>query len=445
MYFQQKIRQKQSLRLALTPRLKQALQLLALPLIELNSFIKEQAVENPLLEIEKLIKANSEKPEIPAGSVQTDQSRRKATENIAAGSPNLHEHLIRQLSLFSKSSVEKMLGQAIIDNIDKDGYLRISLEEIAKELNAASGDVQKALLLIQSFFPIGVGARNLTECLLLQLKYKGQENSLVAKIIKEHLPDLEKKRFIKIVKSLKISMDDLNNALVKISHLEPKPGRAFINEHIRYVTPDILLSSSKNGYKIELNGEEMLPLYINPYYSKLLRTASTKEETKKYLKEKLAQAVWLIKAIERRQSTIKKVVQYIIKIQKDFLDKGPAFIKPLTLKEVARAIGVNESTVSRSVANKHIHTHYGTFELKRFFSGAIEQEDGQALSIENIKSKIKELIDNENAQKPLNDEAIVKTLKSQGVNIARRTVAKYRKQSKILSASLRKRSIRSKK
>ncbi len=462
-----KIEQKQTQALILTPQMKLAIHLLQLPLIELNTFLERQIVENPLLEetdenfnkkefdkdIEPSNVAGSGKDEIGKfidideqsienfGKERYDpdqENRRRYRENIATKAPTLSEHLMMQLDIFFQSDAQKTIGEIIIDNIDKNGYLQASLGEIALDLNIRIEDAEETLPLIQSFSPIGVGARSLSECLLLQLKHKGKEFSLAGEIVKTYLTDLEKKQFKKIAKSLGVSIDEVKSAFQEILRLEPKPGRSFGKERPRYITPDILLYSSEDGYKIEINNEGMPEFRISPYYKKLLRNKNTPEETTRYLRKKLNQALWLVKAAEHRSTTIRRVTECIIKIQKDFLDNGPDFIKPLTLKEVAQSVGVSESTVSRIVANKYIHTPHGLYKLRRFFSGKIKQNNGEALSIESIKTRIKELIYDEKNSKPLSDESIVRILLSEGINVARRTVTKYRKLLKILPSNLRK-------
>jgi len=464
-----KLEQKQTHQLILTPQIKLAIHILQLPLMELGMFFKQQIVENPLLEeieecdeekdperdeaiefekrVDNLLRLDDGRTDF-SGKLRNEDQENFYKENIPSKNSSLHEHLTMQLNIFFQSDLQKTIGEAIISNIDKNGYLRISLEEIAQELKANLEDAKKTLFLIQSFSPLGVGAGSLSECLFLQLKRKGKEHSLAGKIIKTYLADLEKRRFKKIAKKLsakggsasgeKVSIDEVKKAFSEISRLEPKPGRSFGEECLRYKIPDILLVNSGDEYKIEFNSDTIPRFRINFCYKRLLKDRDIPSETKEYLKEKLKQALWLLKSISRRQDTMKKVAEYIIEIQKDFLDDGPSFIKPLTLKEVAQSVGVSESTVSRIVANKYIDTPYGIYELRCFFNGEIRQNNGKRLSVESVKARVKELIDNENHQKPLSDEAITKTLHPEGINIARRTVTKYRKLLRIFPSNIRK-------
>jgi len=466
MNLETRIEQKQTQQLILTPQMKLAIHLLQLPLIELNTFLEEQIVENPVLEkgdesfnkkesdkneelpseagskkdeIDRLIDLEEQKIET-FGRAQDDQDgeeRRRYPEDITTRVPTLHEHLMMQLDIFPRSDLQKTIAETIIYSIDKNGYLRVSPDEIAVDLNASVEEVEKTLFLIQGLSPAGVGARSLSECLMLQLKRKGKEFSLAGKIVKMYLTDLEKKRFKEIAKGLGVSINEVKNAFLEISRLEPKPGGSFGKEWSRYIIPDILLYSSKDGCQIEINNESIPEFRISPFYRKLLRSKNTSEETRQYLKKKLEQALWLVKAVEQRNATIKKVAGCIIKVQKEFLDNGPEFLKPLTLKEVAQSVGVSESTVSRVVAKKYIHTPHGIFELKRFFNGEIKQNNGESLSSENVRARIKELVHNEEPSKPLNDDSIVKILRSEGIIIARRTVTKYRKLLKITTSNQR--------
>jgi len=465
MNFDTRPEQKQTQKFILAPQMRLAIHMLHLPLIEFKTFLKNQIVENPVFE-ELDENLRDEKPDsddtlLNENSSDTDENRKdeidklmdlsepaseivenrqydegqdeeyKYREGVAARSGTLYDHLLMQLGVFSRSDIEQTIGEVILGNIDKNGYLEITLDEIAYNLNAERKNVEKTLSLIQGFSPSGVGARNLSECLLLQLKQKGRDNSLAAKIAKTHLADLEKKKFKKIAKDIGISIGEIKNALSEISHLEPKPGRSFDNECSRYTTPDVLLHTTKNGYRIEMNTTGLPRLRISSRYKKLLKNKTTTEETRQYIRKKLEQASWLIKAAEQRNSTIKNIVEYVIKVQGDSLDNNLTSIKPLTLKEVAEATGVSVSTASRIVSNKHINTPHGIFALKRFFCGEIKQDNGEMISSQNIKVRIKELVSAEETSKPLSDESIIKMLRREDINIARRTVAKYREQLKI--------------
>jgi len=471
MNFDTRPEQKPTQKFILAPQTRLAIHMLHLPLIEFKTFLKNQIIENPALEeldedfhdegsdsdnalsnenspdpdesrkdeIDKLMDLSGSTSEIVENrQYDEDQDEEyKYREGVAARSATLHDHLLMQLDIFSRSDIEQTIGEAILGSINKNGYLEITLDEIAYNLNVKRKDVEKTLSLIQGFSPSGVGARNLSECLLLQLKQKGRDSSLAARIAKTHLADLEKKKFKKIAKDIGASIGEIKDALSEISCLEPKPGRSFDNECSRYITPDILLYPSKNGYRIEMNTAGLPRLCISPRYKKLLKDKTTSEETRQYIRKKLEQASWLVKAAEQRNSTIKNIAEYVIKIQGDSLDNNLTSIKPLTLKEVAEAAGVSISTASRIVSNKHIDTPQGIFALKRFFCGEIKQDSGEMISSQTIKTRIKELVQAEETSKPLSDESIIKMLRKEDINIARRTIAKYREQLKILPSSQR--------
>ncbi len=433
LHLETKVLPKQTQRIILTPKMRQSIHLLQLPAIELRTFLEHQIVENPLLEILEENKIDFFRNKYNKEQEEKDSYRK----NIAAKIPSLYNQLISQLNIFSQSGLQRKIGEAIIDNIDKNGYLQASLGEIAQELMVSQKDAEDALSLIQSFYPVGVGARNLSECLMLQLKRAGKHLSLAGRIIEKYLPDLEKKNLGKITKELGVSLDEVKSAFGEISRLEPKPGRPFEKEQGKYIIPDILLYHAGDGYRIEFNNENIPKLYISSYYKELLKNRDTLADTREYLMNKLNQAMWLIKTLGRRQDTIRKVVEYIIKTQKDFLDNGPAFIKSLTLKEIGKAIGASESTISRAVTNKYVQTPNGIFELKTFFNNGLKQANGEIFSNGNLKARIKRVTNDEDAHRPLSDEAITEMLYSEGISIARRTVTKYRKQLKILSSRQR--------
>jgi len=465
MNFNTRPEQKQTQKFILAPHMRLTIHMLHLPLIEFKTFLKNQIIENPAFEeldedfhdegsdsdnalsnenspdpdenrkdeIDKLMDLSGSTSEIVENrQYDEDQDEEyKYREGVAARAGTLYDHLLMQLGIFSRSDIEQTIGEAILGNINKNGYFEITLDEIAYNLHVEPKDVEKTLFLIQGFSPSGVGTRNLSECLLLQLKQKGRGSSLAARIAKTHLADLEKKKFKKIAKDIGVSIGEIKNALSEISRLEPKPGRSFDNECSRYITPDILLHPSKNGYRVETNTTGLPRLRISPRYKKLLKDKTASEETRQYIRKKLEQASWLVKAAEQRNSTIKNIAEYVIKVQGDFLDNNLTSIRPLALKEVAEATGVSISTASRIVSNKHIDTPQGIFALKRFFCNEIKQNNGEMISSQNIKARLKELVQAEEPSKPLSDESIIKKLRKENIDIARRTVAKYRGQLKI--------------
>ncbi len=297
----------------------------------------------------------------------------------------------------------------------------------------------KVLSLIQSFDPSGVGAKNLKECLLIQLKNQGKEDTLEAKIIAEHLKDLEKRRYARITKRLGVSLDKVTKAAKVISRLEPKPGRNFSPEKNHPIIPELILKKIDGEYYIITNDGDLPRLRVSPLYRKLMKKENSELEARRYLMEKFKSAMWVIKSIEQRRKTIRRVTECIVKKQREFLDKGIEYLKPCTLSEIAKEIGMHESTVSRVTTNKYIDTPQGTFELKFFFTGEIITKDNGSLSSRSIRAKIRELIEAEDKQHPLSDIKIAKILLNQGINIARRTIAKYRESLKILPSTMRKR------
>ncbi len=369
-----------------------------------------------------------------------EQEKRDFVEASITRAPSLAEHLEWQLLLVVKDEKQEALGKVIIGNLDENGYLTDSLEDIAESQKAPLEEVQKMLLLIQGFEPPGVGARDLRECLLLQLENKTGETARKAyQVVKDHFEDMEKKRYPLILKALDITTEQLREVLSFIGTLEPKPGRSFEADETKYVTPDVSVRKIEGEYVVVLNDDPMPRLRISPYYRRLLKDkkALDGKETKKFLENKIQSALWLIKNIEQRRKTIYRVTEAIFRIQQDFLDVGISALKPLTLKQVADIIGMHESTVSRVTTHKYVQTERGLFELKFFFTSGLESVDGMDVSSLSVKEKIKDMIDQEPTQKPHSDQKIMQLLNEQGLTIARRTIAKYREELKIPAASQR--------
>ncbi len=372
-------------------------------------------------------------------------------ENILTKSTSLEEHLFWQLNLSGFTDEEKKLGELVIGNLTDEGYLTVPIEEIAKEANFDLEDACEVLRMMQRFDPIGVCAQNLRECLMAQAEFMTPRNELVETIISNHLSDLEKKNYQSIAKTLGITMNEVIEATKIILELEPKPGRSFVpTDNTQYITPDIYVYKVGPDYVISLNEDGMPKLRISSYYKSVLNNAkreaptATGEKaagtmTKDYIQEKLRSAVWLIRSIHNRQKTIYKVTESIVKHQKDFFEKGVSVLKPMILKDVANDIGMHESTVSRVTTNKFVHTPVGTFELKYFFNSSISSSNGSAdVASEAVKDKIRQLVSKEDPARPLSDQRIVELLTGENIDIARRTVAKYREMLGILSSSKRK-------
>ncbi len=468
--------------LVMTPQLQQAIKLLQLSRIELAEMIQEEMEQNPALEeIEQQIDQGEdtntsakELTDLPDKESQEETKEitieEKVSENTdwesyineynstgrthieteARETPNyeaftsrektLEEHLRWQLMLSGLHKVEEEIGFLIIGNIDKDGYLRSSTEEIAKNGNFDIEQVEKTLKTLQNFDPSGVCARDIGECLLIQINHLGIENIIIKKIITDHLKNLENRNIKAIAKDLKISHDDIRAAVKVIQYLEPKPGRIFAPDESSYIIPDIFVYKHEDGYKIVLNDDGLPKLQINRFYKDAIsKNKKLPKDAKNYLNEKMQSASWLIKSIHQRQKTIYLVMESIIKFQQEFFDKGIAYLKPLILKDIAQDIEMHESTISRVTTNKYTYTPQGLFELKYFFNSAIKRQSGGGeLASESVKEKIKLLVKNEDPNHPLSDEKIAIVLKDANVNIARRTVAKYRKMLKILPSNKRK-------
>ncbi len=481
---------KQSLRLSqqlvMTPQLQQAIKLLQLNRLELAEHIMGEMLENPMLEetpevSEEEIKedAKAEKAEKreekeeaggedkakeihPEKGEGTDdinwenylnsQSYQPYTgggfkdidpdlpsyESTMTRRESLADHLTWQLKLSKTSEREQEIAEMIIGNLDDDGYLRAKVEDIAHKVRATPQEVETVLKKLQEFDPIGVGARDLRECLLIQARNL-PENDLILKIIDEHLKDLERKALPAITKACDVQLADVVEAVKKIARLEPKPGRRFYDESSQYITPDIYVYKVGEEYVIVLNEDGLPKLRISNFYQSILRGANPQSSlTKEYINDKLRSALWLIRSIHQRRRTIYKVTESIVKMQRNFLDHGISALKPMVLRDVAEDIGMHESTVSRVTSSKYIHTPQGIFELKFFFNSSIKRVEGDGVASEAVKNRIREIITAEDARRPFSDQELVELLRQSNIDIARRTVAKYREMLGILSSSKRK-------
>jgi len=477
MGLEQKLHLKLSQRLIMTPSLQQAIKLLQLSKLELQEVLNQELLENPLLE-ELTEETKPEETESETAEqkteeeAKTEETKEKDSfdeidydayfqdyleygynprgmgeereefpiENTLTRPPNLADHLTWQLAMSDASPRVKEIGQFIIGNIDEDGYLRASLEEVAASGPYPMEEVEAALQRVQALDPIGVGARDLRECLLLQLQYLEIANPLVEVILRDRWDEFMQRHFVQIAKSLGIELKVLETIVEVIKHLDPKPGRKYSNERAIYVEPDVYVQKVGDDYVIILNEDGMPKLRINGSYRQLLNQTDSKQdgETINYIKDKIRSAVWLIKSLDQRQRTIYKVAESIIKHQKEFLEKGIDFLRPLVLRDVADDIQMHESTVSRVVCNKYMHTPRGLFLMKYFFHSGIDSDYGEDISSLTVKKRIQGFIDGEDPKKPLSDSKIMKILNDQGINIARRTVAKYRDELNIPSSTDRK-------
>ncbi|QGU00359.1 RNA polymerase sigma-54 factor RpoN [Candidatus Syntrophocurvum alkaliphilum] len=447
----------QQQKLVMTPELRQAIAILQMSTLELSEYIQNELAENPLLEEKDIEYTEEETQENTDNNADVEDwleyfndrdieyrekevQEEKTFENFITKRPSLYEHLEFQLNLTNCDSNSLTIGHYLIGSIDNNGYLSIELKEVAEKANVAIDKVEEVLEVIQSFSPSGVGARNLQECLLIQLKHYGKDDSLTKSIVKDHLDDLSRNRINKIAQSLGVSVKNVQETCDLIRTLDPKPGLQYSSDEVKFIFPDVIVEKVDDEYMIVVNDSNFPRLTINYMYENLMRQSeSFSGDCKKYMEEKMGSAIWLIKSIEQRRMTLYKVARCIVDIQKEFLDKGIKYLKPLNLKRVAELIDVHESTVSRATNNKYIQTPQGLFELKYFFSTGVSCQGDEQKSSKSIKNIISEIISNEDITKPLSDENITKILKEKGVKISRRTVSKYRQELGILSTSARKR------
>jgi RNA polymerase sigma-54 factor len=355
-----------------------------------------------------------------------DDDHRSALENTPLRRSSLEDHMMWQLRMSSLPETDLKIGATIIYNLNEDGYLETPVEELAAQLEIAPEEVERVLARIQRFDPPGVAARDLRECLLAQLQNLGMEESLAARIVKAHLDLLEKHRYAEIAKVLGVAVEMVGQAAKVISVLEPKPGRDYGGAEPTYVVPDVYIQKVGEEYVVTLNRDAVPRLRLAGYYQRVLNDVDVAAETREYLQERLRSARWLVKSIYQRQQTIFKVATSIVKFQRAFFDHGISLLKPLVLKDVAEDIGMHESTISRATANKYAHTPQGIYELKFFFTSGVKGASGEDVSAETVKEEIRAMVTAETPMSPLSDQAIAEMLRVKQINIARRTVAKYR-------------------
>ena len=356
-------------------------------------------------------------------------------ETFIASKGTLREHLLWQLLMTSPTPEDEEIASVIVGSLNNDGYLDISNEEIAGLCNVTTEKIDQLVTLLQTFDPIGVCAHNITECLLIQMRYQGIDNPIITKIVCEHLNNLENKNYHAVANDLMVGIDTIVESVEIIKGLEPRPGYKWDDEEPRYINPDIFVYKIEDELVIMVNNDGMPKLRINSYYKNNFKLP---HDAKEYVQEKLKSASWLIRSIRQRNQTLYNVMASIIKFQGEFFEKGPTHLKPLVLRDVAEDIEMHESTISRVTNNKYVHTPQGVFELKYFFNASIRRDNGDAMSAASVLEKIRAIIGNENPYKPYSDDKISKLLKKEQINIARRTVAKYREKIGVLSSSKRK-------
>ncbi|MCC7406185.1 MAG: RNA polymerase factor sigma-54 [Bdellovibrionales bacterium] len=476
-----KMSMKLSQQLRMTPQLQQAIKLLQLSRMELETQVRKELTENPVLEE---IQETTEDDPAPKAATTSEDSRTTGTEvpeggqdqdprkqdefdwdtyfenqykppqssgggneeimnyeNVISARQTLHDHLVWQAGLAGFNEEEMALISVLISYVDDDGYIKIPLQQMAEEEGLDVADLEDVLPFLQEFDPPGVGARDLKECLLIQAKHIEEDTNDLVRLINDHLKDLEKKNYQAISKAMSIEMADVVEMCKIIYSMDPKPGRAYLPQDTHFITPDVYVYKVGEEYIVSLNEDGLPRLRISNLYKNVLKggdAVGANSEAQEYIQDKLRSALWLIKSIAQRQRTIYKVTESIVRHQHDFFEKGPAFIKPMILRDIANDIGMHESTVSRVTTNKYVHTPRGIFELKYFFNSGINKTDGDSLASESVKLKIKQLVSEEDVKDPLSDQRIVELLKKDGIKIARRTVAKYRDVLKILPSSKRK-------
>lgn len=486
-----KMSMKLSQQLRMTPQLQQAIKLLQLSRIELESEVRKELEENPVLEevhetsedegksksqVAEELKAAEAEVTAPESNDPTKQDEfewenyvdnlyKPANaptdfsdeimnyENIISATQTLHDHLMWQIKMFGFNEEEENLMSILVSYVNDDGYLTTPFEDMAKEEGVDAKELEEMLPFLHEFDPAGVGARNLKECLLVQAKHIEEDTHDLTQIIENHLSDLEKKNYPAIAKALNLDITEVVEVSQIILSMEPKPGRQFMANDTQFITPDVYVYKVGEEYVVSLNEDGLPRLRISNLYRNLLKSEqsankasesgnveaqASAKNTQEYVQDKLRSAIWLIKSIHQRQRTIYKVAESIVKHQREFFEKGPGFIKPMILRDIANDIGMHESTVSRVTTNKYLHSPRGIFELKYFFNSGISKTDGDSVASESVKLRIKDLVENEDAKNPLSDQKIVELLKKEGIDIARRTVAKYRDVLKILPSSKRK-------
>lgn len=398
------------------------MQILQMPLVELKAVLESEMENNPLLEeaVQEIEQLPYARPNIE------DDGQRK---DLYLTKPlTLQENLLRQMGIAVDSHEDIEIGEEIIGNIDDDGYLKISPEEIARFLNKDVKKIESVIAMAQGMEPIGVCARDLKECLLIQLKAKGKKDTPAWKIVENHLEECGKKQYLKIARAMAISIDLVKECVQEISMLEPKPGRQYSSQaEAQYAIPDIFIKKIDNEYQLSTNKYDIPALRINHNYNSILKDKNSDKETIEYIKEKIQAANFLIKCVHERQKTMQKIVEYLVNEQVEFIEKGRSFLKPLTFKTVAHAIGRHESTISRAIENKYVETPCGIYELREFFNSST-----------SVKAELKDVIDKESKEKPLSDQKLRKILEDKDIRVSRRTIAKYREELKILPSHLRK-------
>ena len=451
--------QKQQMTMRLAPQIIQSIEILQLPTLELQERLNQEMLENPVLE-QLEPEVDEDTVEDPVDERTTDDAeydrlqemedrlydyssqapvrqknidrdpKLEAMQNTAAPSMSLQEYLAGQLTLMEVDARTRRIAENLIYNLDDNGYLQYTLEEVVESMPQGTtvAEAERVLCVVQSLDPPGIGARDIKECLLLQLAAEGDERDLERDLIEHHLDNLRMNRFPRIIKETGRTLEEIRKAAEMVCSLNPRPGAVFSGEQPHYVLPDVRIEAENGGYVVVMCDDYIPRLRVSSHYLRVLRSPDSTEQEKEYIKQKLQAAKWIIDAIDQRRSTLRKIVEEIVKHQRDFLDKGIQFLRPLRMGVVADAAKVHLSTVSRAISDKYVETPRGLFAIRFFFAGRAEAaEDGSDASRESVQDTIRNLVDREDKKSPLSDVDIVNTLKEQGVDISRRTVTKYRK------------------
>ena len=465
MRMEHRLVQTQTQRLMLTQRMQQAIHILQLSGLELDQYVQQELETNPVLEQKQETSEPPERePQEPSNGEEpvddldgyarslsdyrttgTDlgrnrdlDSRRDYFQNSITKSESFSAMLLRQLRMAAPKEQDYRIGERIIGDIDDKGYFTGCDEEIAQELGVSVEDVRRMLGVIQQFEPTGVGARDVVECLMLQIDMEYPDEDELRVLVAEHLEKLERRQIPAIAKAMGIKPERVEELKHMLAKLYPWPGLEYSSDPPQYVMPDVTVEKTDNGYEVYLSNESSPELRISHQYRAWMRKEKMSKDEKKYLRDRIESAKWLIRNIEQRQNTILRIARAIVDVQQDFLEKGVEAIKPLTLQEIADAVGVHEATVSRATRGKYMQTPQGLFEMKYFFSPGLKRDTGDAQSSKSVQSLIKKMIDEEDKTRPLSDQKIANVLKKQGINIARRTVTKYRENMDILPTTMRK-------
>jgi RNA polymerase sigma-54 factor len=443
--------------------------MLQMPILKLEQILRHELATNPLLEeaeeVEETSDDSAEEGEFELAETKEETSQddfdwdaylyeeeegykvrepyEKSNDRFEGSSPQvetLYDHLEEQLSFLKLSEEEQLIGEYIIGNIAPDGYLSISVPEMASELNIEESKIEEVLRIIRRFDPTGVASRDLRESLLTQLREKGLEDSLAYRIVDEHISDLEKKSILQISKMMGVTFERAQKAMEIIRSLNPTPTHGRFDPAAVPVVPDLIIEKFGDGYLVYHNDKNVPRLRINSGYRNLIRRGNTtSKDTKDYVRQKLDQAKWLLKSINQRRDTMIKVMEAIVDEQRDFFEKGPAYLKPLIMDDIAQKVGMNVATISRVSKGKYVQTPLGVYEIKYFFNSGIAREDGEDMSKRSVKQRIEEIIAGEDPAKPFSDQEIFRRLKEEGIRLARRTVTKYREELGIKPARFRKR------